>query len=65
MFNKNFFLRLLIAVVVLAVLFAILPAVFNVIGIPLSGDWILIIKAVIGICALFYLFGGTWPAFPQ
>jgi len=61
MFNKSFWLRLLIAVVVLVVLFAIIPAVFRVVGFPLSPDMILIIKAVIGICALFYLFGGTWP----
>ena len=64
MFNKSFWLRLLIAVVVLFVLFAIIPAVFRIIGFPLSPDMLLVIKAVIGICALFYLFGGTWPNLP-
>jgi len=64
MFNKSFWLRLLIAVVVLFVLFAIIPAVFRIIGFPLSPDMLLVIKAVIGILALFYLFGGTWPSLP-
>ena len=61
MFNKSFWLRLLIAIVVIFVLFAILPAVFRLVGFPLNADWQLVIKAVIGICGLFYLFGGTWP----
>ena len=61
MFGKSFWIRLLIAVVVLFVLFLIIPAIFRIIGFPLSADMLLVIKAVIGILALFYLFGGTWP----
>lgn len=64
MFNKGFWIRLLIAVVVLVAIFTIVPPIFAVIGFPLSADWFLIIKVVVGLCALFYLFFGTYPVLP-
>ena len=62
MFNQGFFIRCLIAVIVAVALIAIIPAVLRLIGFPTSGDLDLIIKVVIAICALFYVFKGTSPA---
>ena len=64
MFNKGFWVRVLIAVVVLVAIFAIIPPVFAVTGYPLSADWYEIIKVVVGVLALFYVFLGTYPVIP-
>lgn len=64
MFNKGFWIRVLIAVVVLVAVFTIVPPIFRVIGFPLSADWDLIIKVVVGVLALFYVFLGTYPVIP-
>lgn len=61
MFNSGFFIRILVAVIGAILLIAIIPALFRVIGFPVSADLLLIIKIVIAACALFYVFRGTTP----
>jgi len=58
MFNQGFFIRCLIAVIVAVALIVVIPAVLRLIGFPSSADLDLVIKVVIAICALFYVFKG-------
>lgn len=58
MFNSDFFLRCLIAVFVVIILIAIIPPVLRLIGFPVSGDLIVIIKLVIAAIAVLYIFRG-------
>ena len=59
MFNQAFFVRILIAVLVAVILIAVVPVFLRVIGFPVTGDVSLIIKSVIAIAALFYVFKGN------
>ena len=62
MFSQGFFIRLLIAVIGAIALIAIIPAFFRLIGFPVTGDLDLIIKVVVAVCAIYYVFFGTNPA---
>jgi hypothetical protein len=59
MFNSGFFIRALIAVIVAIALIVVIPAVLRLVGFPTSPDLDLVIKVVIAICALFYVFKGS------
>ena len=61
MFNSSFFLRVLLAVFGAIVLILIVPAFLRIIGFPVSADLMLIIKLVIAIIAVFYVFRGGNP----
>lgn len=52
-------IRIVIAVIVVLVLFAILPSVLGIFELPKSGDLLRIIKIVIGGLALLYVIGGA------
>ena len=54
----NYLWRLLIGLVVLLVLFLIVPLVFHLIGIPLTGDLLTIFKAVGALIFLGYVIWG-------
>lgn len=54
--------RILIAVLMVVLLIALLPPVFRLIGFPLSGDLLLVLKIVIAGLAILYVFKG--PPFP-
>lgn len=58
MFNQAFFVRVLLAVIGAIILIAIIPAVLRLVGFPSSADLTLVIKLVIAVCALFYIFKG-------
>lgn len=49
----------MIAAVVVVVLFAILPALFNILEIPHGGDLLKILKVIIAGLALLYVIAGT------
>lgn len=59
MFNQAFFIRVLLAAVGAVLAIAIIPAFLRVIGFPVSGDLMLIIKVVIAAVAVFYVIKGT------
>lgn len=59
MFTSAFFIRCLIAVLVAILALAVIPAVLRLVGFPVNGDVVLIIRAVVAIVALFYIFRGT------
>ena len=59
MFTSGFFLRILIAVIGVILLYAILPPFLRIIGFPASGDLMIIIKIVVAAIAIFYVFRGT------
>ena len=54
--------RVILAVLAVLILFALLPPVFRVIGLSLSGDVWLILRICIGGMAAFYIAKG--PPFP-
>ncbi len=55
----NIFARIIVAVIVVVVLLALLPPVFRLIGYPLTGDLLLVIRLCIaGIAALWIWRGG-------
>ena len=55
---ENIFIRILVAVIVVVVLFAILPPLFAILGLPHSGDIEAIFKIIIGALALLYVITG-------
>lgn len=59
MFSQAFFIRCLIAVIVAIALIVVIPAVLRLVGFPSSADLEVVIKVVIAICALFYVFKGN------
>lgn len=62
MFNSSFFLRILIAVIGVIILLAIIPAFLRIVGFPVTADLMLIIKLVIAVIAVYYVFrGGALP----
>lgn len=61
---RNIFIRMLIAVVCVVILFALLGPVLNILGLPLSGDLLSIFRIVVGVIALWYIVWGPPPAIP-
>jgi hypothetical protein len=59
---KGFLWRAIIAVICVLILFALLPALFRIFGIPFSGDVETVIRVCVGGIALLYVFVG--PALP-
>ena len=59
MFTQSFFIRCLIAVLVAVLALAVIPAVLRLIGFSTTPDVELIIRAVVAIVALFYIFKGS------
>lgn len=56
--------RILIAVVVVLVVFALIPPLFRILGFDASGDLLIIFRICIGGLALLYVLKGP-PAFPS
>lgn len=61
---RNIFVRTLIAVVCVVVLFALLGPVLNILGFPLSGDLFAIFRIVVAVIAIYYIVWGPVPAIP-
>lgn len=61
---RNIFIRMLIAVVCVVILFALLGPVLNIIGFPLSGDLLAIFRIVVAVIALWYIVWGSSPQIP-
>lgn len=58
---KGILWRVLIAVIVVVILFAIIPLIIQIFGIPQGGAVVALIKIIIGGLALLYVFTGhTW-----
>lgn len=62
---RNIFIRMLIAVVCVVVLFALLGPVLNILGFPMSGDLLTIFRIVVAVIAIWYIVWGQAPAIPQ
>jgi hypothetical protein len=58
MFSEGFFVRILLAVLGVVLLFAILPPFFRLVGFPVSGDLETVIKIVIAAIAVYFVFRG-------
>lgn len=56
---NNVLFRIIVAVIVVVILFAIIPSVLNVFELPKSADILRIIKVVIAGLALLYIVGGS------
>ena len=54
----SFFLRLLLAAIVVLALFAILPAFLHIVGFAVSGDLWTIIRGVVAVVAVLYVIMG-------
>ena len=61
---RNIFIRMLIAVVCVVILFALIGPVLNILGFPLSGDLLTIFRIVVAVIALYYIVWGPSPAIP-
>jgi uncharacterized membrane protein YvlD (DUF360 family) len=61
---RNIFIRMLIAVVCVVILFALLGPVLNILGFPLSGDLLSIFRIVVAVIALYYIVWGPAPQIP-
>lgn len=55
---QGILMRILFAVIVVVVLFALIPSVLGIFELPKGGDLVRIIKIVIGGLALLYIIGG-------
>lgn len=62
---RNLFIRMLIAVVCVVVLFALLGPVLNILGFPLTGDLLTIFRIVVAVIALWYIVWGPPPQAPS
>lgn len=58
MFNSDFWVRVLIAVCVAVLALAGIPAVLRTIGFPTTPDILLIVRIVVAVAALFFIFKG-------
>lgn len=58
MFSRDFFIRCVVAVIVVVVVFALLPPLFRIFGLPITGDVMTVIKICVGAIAAFYVFLG-------
>lgn len=61
---RNIFIRMLIAVVCVVILFALLGPVLNILGFPLSGDLLTVFRIVVAVIALWYIVWGPAPQVP-
>jgi hypothetical protein len=61
---RNIFIRMLIAVVCVVVLFALLGPVLNILGFPLSGDLLQVFRIVVAVTAVYYIVWGPPPSVP-
>jgi hypothetical protein len=61
---RNIFIRMLIAVVCVVILFALLGPVLNILGFPLGGDLLTIFRIVVAVIALWYIVWGPPPSVP-
>lgn len=61
---RNIFIRMLIAVVCVVILFALLGPVLNILGFPLSGDLLTIFRIVVAVIAIWYIVWGPPPGMP-
>lgn len=61
---RNIFIRCLIAVVCVVILFALLGPVLSIIGFPMRGDLESIFRIVVAVIALWYIVWGPPPAIP-
>jgi uncharacterized membrane protein YvlD (DUF360 family) len=61
---RNIFVRTLIAVICVVVLFALLGPVLNILGFPLTGDLMAIFRIVVAVIAIYYIVWGPAPAIP-
>lgn len=61
---RNIFIRCLIAVLCVVILFALLGPVLNILGFPLSGDLLTIFRIVVAVIALWYIVWGPPPQVP-
>ena len=61
---RNIFVRCLIAVLCVVILFALLGPVLNILGFPLSGDLLTIFRIVVAVIALYYIVWGPPPQVP-
>lgn len=62
---RNLFIRMLIAVVCVVILFALLGPVLNILGFPLSGDLLTIFRIVVAVIAIWYIVWGPPPQVPS
>lgn len=61
---RNIFIRCLIAVVCVVILFALLGPVLNILGFPIRGDLLQIFRIVVAVIALWYIVWGPPPQIP-
>ena len=61
---RNIFIRALIAVVCVVILFALLGPVLNILGFPLNGDLLQVFRIVVAVIALWYIVWGPSPSVP-
>ena len=62
---RNIFIRMLIAVVCVVVLFALLGPVLSVLGFPMTPALMTIFRIVVAVIALWYIVWGPPPTVPQ
>jgi uncharacterized membrane protein YvlD (DUF360 family) len=62
---RNLFVRVLIAVVCVVILFALLGPVLNILGFPMTGDLLTIFRIVVAVVALWYIVWGPAPSIPS
>ncbi len=56
--ENNIFIRILIAVVVVVILFAVIPPLFSILNLPQAGALARIIELLIAGAALYYIIKG-------
>jgi hypothetical protein len=57
-------IRLIIAIIVIAVVRLLIGPVFHLLGLPLNGDAETVILLVSGLIALWYIVWGSTPSWP-
>jgi hypothetical protein len=62
--DSNIFVRIVLAVIFAIALLAVVPAVFRLVGFPLSADLELIIRVAIALSALYYIVRGRTSPLP-
>lgn len=61
---RNIFIRMLIAVVCVVILFALIGPVLEILGFPLTGNLNTIFRIVVAVIALWYIVWGPPPSVP-
>lgn len=55
--------RVLIAVIAVVLVYALIPPVARIVGFPVDGDVLTVVKVVVAGLAVFYIVrGGSWPS---